>query len=152
MKSDNCIKIEFLSKSCNEGFARVAIAALASQSDPTLEEISEIKTAVSEAVTNAIVHGYCDKEGVIYITARLKKGKLTVTVRDKGCGIENIEKAREPMFTTGNENERSGMGFTIMESFMDKVTVRSEIGRGTKVTMVKQLTDSENGDINGICN
>lgn len=145
MKSDNCIKIEFLSRSCNEGFARVAVAALASQNDPTLEQISEIKTAVSEAVTNAIVHGYRNTLGVIYITARLAGDKLTVTVRDKGCGIENIEKAREPMFTTGNENERSGMGFTIMESFMDKVRVRSTVGRGTKVTMVKVLDTKSEG-------
>ncbi len=139
MKIDNCIKIEFLSKSCNEGFARVTVAALASQLDPTLEQINEIKTAVSEAVTNAIVHGYREKLGVIYIVAKLSKNRLTVTIRDKGCGIENIEMARQPLFTTGNENERSGMGFTIMESFMDKVRVRSVLGRGTKVTMVKNL-------------
>lgn len=140
MKSDNVIKIEFLSKSCNEGFARVAVAALASQKDPTLEQISEIKTAVSEAVTNAIVHGYKEKIGVIYISAKLTKNKLTVSIRDKGCGIENIEKAREPLFTTGDESERSGMGFTIMESFMDKVMVRSAPNKGTKVTMIKVLS------------
>ena len=139
MKSDNIIKIEFLSKSCNEGFARVTVAALASQKDPTLEQISEIKTAVSEAVTNSIVHGYKEKIGVIYISARLSKDKLTVSIRDKGCGIDNIEKAREPLFTTGDENERSGMGFTIMESFMDKVVIRSAPGKGTKVTMTKVL-------------
>lgn len=139
MKTDNCIKIEFLSKSCNEGFSRVAVASLAAQLDPTLEQISEIKTAVSEAVTNAIVHGYCDCIGKIYITAKLTKNKLTVIIRDKGRGIENIEKAREPMFTTGNENERSGMGFTIMEAFMDSVKVKSEVGKGTKVTLVKVL-------------
>lgn len=139
MKSDNIIKIEFLSKSCNEGFARVAVAALATQLDPTLEQISEIKTAVSEAVTNCIVHGYKDSIGKIYISARINKNKLTVTVRDKGCGIENIEEAREPLFTTGDESERSGMGFTIMESFMDKVTVRSQLGKGTRVTMSKLI-------------
>lgn len=143
MKTDNCIKIQFLSKSCNEGFSRVAVAALAAQLDPTLEEINEIKTAVSEAVTNAIVHGYSDKIGIIYITAKTSKDKLTVTVRDKGCGIANIEKAREPLFTTGNENERSGMGFTIMESFMDTVKVRSEVGSGTKVTLIKKITSKE---------
>lgn len=143
MKTDNCIKIQFLSKSCNEGFSRVAVAALAAQLDPTLEEINEIKTAVSEAVTNAIVHGYSDKIGIIYITAKTSKDKLTVTVRDKGCGIANIEKAREPLFTTGNENERSGMGFTIMESFMDTVRVRSEVGSGTKVTLIKKITSKE---------
>lgn len=139
MKCDNCIKIEFLSKSCNEGFSRVAIAALASQLDPTLAEVNEIKTAVSEAVTNSIVHGYRDNIGVIYITAKITGRKLTITVKDKGCGIENIEKAREPLFTTGDTCERSGMGFTIMESFMDKVSVKSLVGRGTKVTMVKTI-------------
>jgi len=144
MNSDNSIKIEFLSKSANEGFARVAIAAFASQLDPTLEQISEIKTAVSEAVTNCIVHGYRDKIGKIYISARLYKNKLVICVRDKGCGIENIEKAREPLFTTGNENERSGMGFTIMESFMDKIKVVSKVDRGTKVTLTKIL-DSKHG-------
>ncbi len=143
MKSDNSIKIEFLSKSANEGFARIAIAALASQLDPTLEQINEIKTAVSEAVTNCIVHGYKDKIGIIYIAAKLYKNKLTVTIRDKGCGIENIERAREPLFTTGNENERSGMGFTIMESFMDKITIKSTIGKGTKVTLTKVLNTKQ---------
>ncbi len=139
MKTDNCIKIEFLSRSSNEGFSRVAVAALATQLDPTLEQINEIKTAVSEAVTNAIVHAYRDHIGVIYITAKLVGQKIIISVRDKGCGIENIDKARQPLFTTGNENERSGMGFTIMESFMDKITVRSQVGKGTKVTMTKVL-------------
>ena len=141
MKSNNTIKIEFLSKSANEGFARVAIAAFASQLDPTLEQISEIKTAVSEAVTNCIVHGYKDKIGKIYISAKLYSDKIVITVRDKGCGIEDIEKAREPLFTTGNENERSGMGFTIMESFMDKIRVSSKTGKGTKVTLTKILNE-----------
>ena len=139
MKTDNCIKIEFLSKSCNEGFSRIAVAALAAQLDPTLEQISEIKTAVSEAVTNSIVHGYGDFIGKIYITAKLTGNKLTVIIRDKGRGIENIEKAREPMFTTGDKNERSGMGFTIMEAFMDSVKIRSVPGKGTKVTLIKTL-------------
>ncbi len=144
MKTDNSIKIEFLSKSANEGFARIAIAALASQLDPTLEQINEIKTAVSEAVTNCIVHGYRDKIGKIYITAKLYENKLVISIRDKGCGIENIEKAREPLFTTGNENERSGMGFTIMESFMDKIKVVSKLDKGTKVTLTKIL-DTKQG-------
>lgn len=139
MKSENIIKIEFLSKSCNESFARVTVAALAAQKDPTLEQINEIKTAVSEAVTNAIVHGYKDKIGVIYITAKLCSDKLIVSIRDKGCGIDDIDQAMEPLFTTGDESERSGMGFTIMESFMDKISVRSTPGRGTKVTMTKKL-------------
>ena len=139
MKSENIIKIEFLSKSCNESFARVTVAALAAQKDPTLEQINEIKTAVSEAVTNAIVHGYKDKIGIIYITAKLCSDKLIVSIRDKGCGIDDIDQAMEPLFTTGDESERSGMGFTIMESFMDKISVRSTPGRGTKVTMTKKL-------------
>ena len=139
MNCDNCIKFEFLSKSCNEGFSRVAVAAFASQLDPTLEQINEIKTAVSEAVTNAIVHGYSDRIGIIYITAKICSNKLIITIRDKGCGIENVDKAREPLFTTGNENERSGMGFTIMESFMDKINVKSVVGKGTKVTLTKVL-------------
>ena len=139
MKYDNCIKMEFLSRSCNEGFSRTAVAALAAQLDPTLEQLNEIKTAVSEAVTNSIVHGYKDKLGIIYITAKIRGTKLTVTVRDKGCGISDIEKARQPLFTTGNESERSGMGFTIMESFMDRVSVRSTVGGGTKVTLEKTL-------------
>ena len=143
MNKSNYIKIEFISKSSNEGFSRVAVAALASQLDPTLEEINEIKTAVSEAVTNAIVHAYSDSIGKIYITVKTNNQKLTVTIRDKGCGIENIDKAREPLFTTGNENERSGMGFTIMESFMDKVSVRSIVGKGTKVTMSKTLSQKK---------
>ncbi len=140
MKYDNCVKMEFLSKSCNEGFSRTAVAAVAAQLDPTLEQLSEIKTAVSEAVTNAIVHGYRDKLGIIYITIKLRGQKLTVTVRDRGCGISDIEKARQPLFTTGNTAERSGMGFTIMESFMDKVSVRSTVGGGTKVTLEKTLS------------
>lgn len=140
MKCDNSIKIEFLSKSTNEGFSRTAIAAFASSLDPTLEELNELKTAVSEAVTNAIVHGYRDSIGKIYITAKLHENKITVTVRDRGCGIEDVEKAREPLFTTGNEAERSGMGFTVMEVFTDKITVRSRVGQGTKVTMVKTLS------------
>ena len=144
MKIDNSIKIEFLSKSANEGFARVAVAAFASQLDPTLEQISEIKTAVSEAVTNCIVHGYRDSIGKIYITAKLYKNKLVICIRDKGCGIENIEKARQPLFTTGNENERSGMGFTIMESFMDRISVISKLDKGTKVTLTKIL-DTKHG-------
>ena len=143
MKTDNSIKIEFLSKSCNEGFSRIAVAALAAQLDPTLEQINEIKTAESEAVTNAIVHGYKDRLGIIYIMARLCSNKLYVTIRDKGDGIDNVEKAREPLFTTGDKNERSGMGFTIMEAFMDSVKVKSEPGRGTKVTLMKVLQSKE---------
>ena len=139
MKSDNCIKIEFLSKSCNEGFARVAIAALASQSDPTLEEISEIKTAVSEAVTNCIVHAYKNTIGNIYITCTVyKEGVIRITVRDKGCGIEDVKKAMEPLYTSVG-GDRSGLGFSVMESFSDKLKVRSVVGKGTTVTIEKVI-------------
>lgn len=144
MKADNIVKFQFLSKSCNEAFARLAIASIAAQVDPTLEEINEIKTAVSEAVTNSIVHGYKEKIGIIYITAKLyPNGKLVTTIKDKGCGIEDIDAALTPMFTTGDQAERSGMGFTIMETFMDKVRVRSAPGRGTTVTLEKTLLQKE---------
>lgn len=139
MKAENCVKIEFPSRSANESFARSAAAGFAAQLDPTLDEISDIKTAVSEAVTNCIVHAYPDAVGNILLRIRiLGKDLLEITVRDKGLGIENIEAAREPLFTTGGD-ERSGMGFTIMESFMDSVRVRSRVGRGTSVTMCKRI-------------
>lgn len=139
----NCInemKFEIISRSANEGFSRAAVAAFASQLDPTVDEICDIKTAVSEAVTNSIVHGYKDKIGRIFITAKIyDNGKLYLTIRDKGCGIEDIEKAKEPMYTTSTDGDRSGMGFCIMESFMDKLTVKSTPGKGTKITLVKKL-------------
>ena len=134
MKSDNYITLEFLSRSANEGFARGAVACFAAQLDPTLEELGDIKTAVSEAVTNAIVHAYPDRLGKIVIKARI----LEVSVRDWGQGIPDVEKARQPLYTTGGE-ERSGMGFTIMESFMDQLTVRSQDGKGTRVTMRRRI-------------
>ena len=135
----NEMQIQFLNKSANEGFARVSVAAFASQLDITLEELSDIKTAVSEAVTNAIVHGYRDRLGIITMTVRLyAPAAVEIIIADKGCGIENVKQAREPMFTTGGA-ERSGMGFTIMESFMDGITVRSKPGRGTTVTLRKAL-------------
>ena len=137
MKSDNYITLEFLSRSANEGFARGAVACFAAQLDPTLEELGDIKTAVSEAVTNAIVHAYPDRLGKIVIKARiLEGGILEVSVRDWGQGIP--DKARQPLYTTGGE-ERSGMGFTIMESFMDQLTVRSQDGKGTRVTMRRRI-------------
>ncbi len=140
MKATNSIRLSFLSRSANEGFARVAVAAFAAQLDPTVEEISEIKTAVSEAVTNCIVHGYADRLGQITIQGRLyEDGKLVLSIRDKGKGIENVEQAMEPLFTTGNEEERSGMGFTIMETFMDRVKVTSKPGIGTTVTFTKYI-------------
>ncbi len=139
MKSENYIKIEFPSRSVNEGFARASAAAFASQLDPTLEELGDIKTAVSEAVTNAIVHGYPDSIGKVTLRLRiLSGGRLEIMVKDAGRGIEDVAQAREPLFTTGGE-ERSGMGFTIMESFMDKLRVRSTPGKGTTVTMVRTI-------------
>ena len=139
MKADNYIKIEFPSRSVNEGFARAAAAAFAAQLDPTMEELGDIKTAVSEAVTNCIVHAYPDELGKITMRLRiLAGGELEISIKDTGRGIEDVARAREPLFTTGGE-ERSGMGFTIMESFMDKVTVRSAPGKGTRVTMRRRV-------------
>ncbi len=133
----NEINLSFLSNSINEWFARSAVSAFILPLDPTVEELSDIKTAVSEAVTNSIVHGYRQKQGIVYINAKLTDcGKLIIKVRDKGCGIEDIEKAMEPMYTTGGE-ERAGLGFAVMQSFMDKVRVSSKQNRGTTVTMEK---------------
>ncbi|MBQ8599922.1 MAG: anti-sigma F factor [Clostridia bacterium] len=144
MKAINHIRLSFPSRSANEGFARVAVASFAAQLDPTVEEVSEIKTAVSEAVTNCIVHGYGDTLGNIVINGRLYEGgKLVLTIRDKGKGIENVQQAMEPLFTTGNAEERSGMGFTIMETFMDKVRVTSKPGIGTTVTFTKYIQTKE---------
>ena len=135
MNSTNYIKLEFPSKSSNEAFARTAAAAFASQLDPTMEELGDIRTAVSEAVTNAIVHAYPESIGKISLRLRiLGKDVLEVSVRDWGRGIENVEQAMRPLYSTGGE-ERSGMGFTIMGSFMDKLRVRSAPGKGTTVTM-----------------
>ena len=139
MKSENYIKLEFPSRSVNEGFARAAAAAFAAQLDPPLEELGDIRTAVSEAVTNAIVHAYPDALGRVCMRLRILGGnRLEIVVKDAGVGIEDVAKAREPLYTTGGE-ERSGMGFTIMESFMDKLRVRSAPGRGTTVTMVRAV-------------
>lgn len=135
----NYAKIEFSNKSCNESFARVAVSAFASSMDPTIEEIADIKTAVSEAVTNAIIHGYGDKEGMVTLTLYRENNYIKIIVSDNGCGIEDVKKAREPMFTTAPDMERSGMGFTVMESFMDSVEVESILGVGTKVTMHKRI-------------
>ncbi len=138
-KAENEVILQFPSRSSNEGFARSAVACFAAQMDPTLNELEDIKTAVSEAATNAIVHAYPDSIGKVVVKARICPGNvLEVTVRDYGRGIPDIEKARQPMFTTGGE-ERSGMRFTIMESFMDSLTVRSAAGRGTTVVMKKRL-------------
>ncbi len=140
MTETNSIKIEFLSRSANESFARTAVACFAAQLDPTLEELGDIKTAVSEAVTNCIVHAYPDTLGRILLRARLfDDNSIEITVRDWGCGIEDVARARSPMFTTGGE-DRSGMGFTIMESFMDRLRVRSRPGHGTTVVMRRKIS------------
>ena len=136
---DNEMKLEFVSKSSNEAFARITVAAFASQLDPTIEELADIKTAVSEAVTNCIIHGYEDAEGIIKIRGRLIKNTIEIEISDTGKGIENIELARKPLYTTKANLERSGMGFTIMESFMDDVEIDSVYGLGTKVTMRKKI-------------
>ena len=139
MKEQNYIKLEFPSKSTNEGFARAAAAAFAAQLDPTMEELGDIKTAVSEAVTNAIVHAYPDSIGLVAMKMRILDGQvLEISVKDWGCGIEDVEKAMQPLYTTGGE-DRSGMGFTIIGSFMDKLSVRSSPGKGTTVVMRRRI-------------
>lgn len=136
---ENKVKLELMSKSSNEAFARIAIAAFVSQLDPSIEEIADIKTAVSEAVTNCIIHAYEEKEGIIYITCTLKNREITIEVKDNGIGIENIDMAKEPLYTSKPELERSGMGFTIMDSFMDEMKIESIVGMGTKITMKKVI-------------
>ncbi|MBQ4612450.1 MAG: anti-sigma F factor [Clostridia bacterium] len=139
MKPVNETKISFVSRSANEGFARAAVAAFAAQLDPAVDELVDLRTAVSEAVTNAIVHAYPDKLGVITLTVQLfENGCIRVQVRDRGCGIPDVDKAMEPLFTTGGE-DRSGLGFSVMESFTDRLRVRSKIGKGTTVTMEKTI-------------
>ena len=145
MKSiyENEMKLEFLSKSNNEAFARIAVAAFASQLDPTLEELADIKTAVSEAVTNCIIHGYEDTEGIVKIESRIYDNTIEIEISDSGKGIEDIKMAREPLYTSKPNLERSGMGFTIMESFMDEMKIESILGMGTKVTMKKAIRKYE---------
>ena len=139
MKCENQMTLEFPSKSINESFARAAVACFAAQLDPTLDELGDIKTAVSEAVTNSIVHGYPDTIGTITLWCRILAGNvLDIVIKDKGRGIENVEEARQPMFTTGGA-DRSGMGFTIMESFMTELKVSSQLGRGTTVHMKRKI-------------
>lgn len=140
MQPVNEMKLEFLSKSNNESFARVVVAAFVSQLDPTLEELADIKTAVSEAVTNAIIHGYENKCGYIRMHCNLYPQSVEIVISDEGNGIEDIEMARQPLFTTKPDMERSGMGFTVMESFMDRVEVVSEPGKGTTVIMYKTFS------------
>lgn len=135
----NEMKMEFLGKSANEAFARIAVAAFASQLDPTIEEIADIKTSVSEAVTNSIIHAYPNKDGIVKLRAVLKEDEIEIEISDTGEGIENVEEARAPLYTTKGNLERSGMGFTIMENFMDELKVESIMGLGTKVTMSKKI-------------
>lgn len=147
MKSQNFMKLSFPSKSVNEGFARSAVAAFCSQLDPTVEQINDIKTAVSEAVTNCIVHGYKDTFGIIYITATIKENTLTVKITDKGTGIADVGKAMQPMFTTDPEGERAGIGFAVMQTFMDSLKVKSNVGKGTRVVMTKKIIPRDNNVI-----
>lgn len=145
METVNEIKIILPSHSVNEGTARAAVSSFVIQSDPTIEELSDIRTAVSEAVTNAIVHGYRGTQGKIELTIKLLANReIYIKIKDSGCGIPDIEQAMEPLFTTAPEEERSGLGFSVMESFMDKLAVKSRVGKGTTVTMRKRLGDHGN--------
>lgn len=142
----NYMKLEFLSRSNNESFSRVVVAAFAAQLDPTLEELSDIKTAVSEAVTNAIIHGYENGEGLIIIESSISGNTIEISISDSGKGIVNLEEAMEPFYTSKPNLERSGMGFTVMETFMDSLVVESIEGKGTKVKMskcIKNISDKE---------
>ena len=144
IKPENQMRVCFPSRSINESLARSLAAAFAALADPTVEELCDIKTAVSEAVTNAIVHGYRDTMGQVYIAAALYPGdRLVITVRDRGCGIADVAKAREPLFTTCSTGERAGLGFAVMEELMEKVKVRSRLGEGTTVVMERALRSRE---------
>jgi len=136
---ENYMVLEFPSQSANESLARVTVASFAAQLDPTLEQLTELKTAVSEAVTNAIIHGYGETEGTVRLECRLSAGSIEVVVTDEGNGIENVEEARQPLFTSRPELERSGMGITIMENFVDELVIESEPGKGTRVVMRKHI-------------
>ncbi len=137
----NTFKLTFPSRSCNEAFARTAVSAFVTYLDPTLDEINDIKTAVSEAVTNCIVHGYADTIGVVSIKASLLDDRtVVIQIKDKGCGIEDLQKAMTPAYSSGGE-ERAGLGFSVMEAFMDEVRVRSRVGKGTTVTLCKRIGD-----------
>ena len=148
MKAENEMTLTFPSRSANEAFARAAVACFAAQLDPNLEELNDIKTAVSEAVTNCIVHAYADTIGTVYISADLYlDGRVVIRIRDKGCGIPDIKAAMEPLFTTCTTGERAGLGFAVMQSLMDKVKVSSKEGKGTTVTMERKITSR--GEANG---
>ncbi|MDD3796060.1 MAG: anti-sigma F factor [Lachnospiraceae bacterium] len=144
MSVENEMKLEFDSRSCNEGFARVAVAAFLTQMNPTLEEVADVKTALSEAVTNAIIHGYEGKVNKITILCHIRQQTIEIEVMDQGVGIQNVEEAMEPLFTTKNDCERAGMGFSFMEAFMDSLQVQSEPGKGTCVKMTKKILRTEN--------
>lgn len=137
--ADNEMRLDFLSLSENESFARSCAAAFCTQLNPTIEELSDVRTAISEAVTNAIIHGYENRSGMVHLRCTLEGDLFTATVRDDGVGIRNIEQARQPFFTTRPELERSGMGFTVMEAFMEEVVIESVPGQGTSVTMKKRI-------------
>ena len=139
MAEKNEMRLEFDSRSCNEGFARVAVAAFLTQLNPTLEEVADVKTALSEAVTNCIVHAYEGKVEKVLIECQVERNQMELTVKDYGCGIEDVKKAMEPLFTTKPQEERAGMGFAFMEAFMDDVAVESEPGKGTTVRMKKKI-------------
>ena len=143
-KPKNTMKVSFPSRGANEGLARMLVAAFITEADPTVEELCDIKTAVSEAVTNCIVHAYPDRIGTVTMTIAVYPGReVHITVTDKGIGIPNVEQAMQPLFTTGNPEERSGLGFAVMQSFMDRVKVTSKPGKGTKVLLVKRLSRRE---------
>ena len=145
MKPINETRILLESRSCNEAYARSAVASFLAVLDPNIEELSDIKTAVSEAVTNCIVHGYKEAIGTVYIQVRIfEGGRVMMTIRDKGCGIPDVKKAMEPLYTTCETGERAGLGFSIMGSFMDKLKVRSKVGKGTTVTMEKIIVSKGN--------
>lgn len=148
-RMDNMIKLEFLSLSKNESFARAAAAAFIAPLDPTIEELADVRTAVSEAVTNAVIHGYRNELGTVLMELTLAGRLLTVRVEDKGCGIEDIELAMKPFYTTGNRAERSGMGFAVMAAFMDKLKVESKLGVGTTVIMEKLIAQPNEPEQNG---
>jgi len=140
----NEMQIQFSALSQNESFARVTVAAFITQLDPTLDELTEIKTVVSEAVTNAIIHGYeQNPAGIVYISVAIEDDMIDLVIRDNGIGIEDVEEARQPLFTTKPELERSGMGFTIMENFMDKIEVESHPGTGTTIRLIKYVTKNK---------
>lgn len=136
---DNYIKVEFPGISCNESFARGVAGAFATQLDITVEELADIKTAVSEAVTNAIVHGYAGTKGIVEMKCRIKDNDIEIDIIDKGCGIKDVPLAMQPLYSSSEDDERSGMGFTVMQSFMDTVKVVSELGVGTTVSMTKKV-------------